>query len=221
MAAFTYTEVISPATSVTWQPGGTPTRPTTTIGSDERQAVVSLNQLMYAFNNYLAAAGGAEVPMTTGALGIGTTVTLATGAQVISINGVSAVVAAQTAQGFGALGTIPAATWGVIGVERVLAGTTTFTSAAANYTTGYATEAAAIAALPAITADRVRVGYLTILAGAGGWIAATSALAGGTGGTPATTTNYYNAVGAADTGMFSLVTQIDNPAGNVITSTVG
>ena len=77
-------------------------------------------------------------------------------------------------------------------VDAVAAGTITFQSGAANYTTGYANEAAAIAAAPAKTASKARIGYVTILATTPGWVAGTDALAGGTGGTPATTTNYYN-----------------------------
>lgn len=208
-------------TNGTWAPGVSKTRPTTTLNSDERQAVVSLNAVLSKLSGVLAALGGADVAVTTGALARGTTVTLATGAQTIAINAVSAVVAAQTAEAFGALGTIPANTWGVIGVERVLAGTTTFTSGANNYTTGYATEALAIAALPAQTADRVRVGYITVLASASGWVAGTDALAGGTGGNPATTTNYYNTDGVADTATWAAALQVGNEAGTVITSTAG
>jgi hypothetical protein len=221
MAAFTYQEVISPASPSSWGPGAASCRVTATLNSDEIQDEVSFNRFLYGMNNVLAALGGAEVPMTTGALGIGTTVTLATAAQTISINAVSVVLAAQTGQAFGALGTIPASTWGLIAVERVAAGTTTFVSASANYTTGYATEAAAIAAMPAITANRVRIGYVTILASASTWVAGTDALAGGTGGNPATTTNYYNAVGAADLGNFTNALQIANKAGTVLTSTAG
>lgn len=122
---------------------------------------------------------------------IGTTVTLAMSQGVITIAGVPVSVAAQTAQAFGALGTIPASTWGIIAIDRVAAGTTSFASGAANYTSGYTTEAAAIAAAPAKTASKARVGYVTVLASASTWIAGTDALAGGTGGNPATTTNYY------------------------------
>lgn len=208
-------------TSGSWTPGEADCRITTPVNSDQRQTQISLNALLQSLSGVLALLGGRDVPVTTGALSRGTTVTLATGAQVIGINAVSAAVAAQTAQAFGALGTIPAGTWGVIGVERVLAGTTTFTSGANNYTTGYATEALAIAALPAQTADRVLIGYLTIQGGAGGWIAGTSALAGGTGGTPAAATNYYNIPGVADTDSFTNVLQIANQSGTVLTSTVG
>jgi len=70
----------------------------------------------------------------------------------VSIQGVRTAVAASAAgTAFGALGTIPASTWGIIALNSD--GTTmTFQSGAANYTTGYTTEALAIAALPAINA---------------------------------------------------------------------
>jgi hypothetical protein len=184
-------------------------------GSTTRDELINFNQLVAnvaAIMTNVAATG----VVTPGTLARGTTVTLATGAQTIQINGVPAAVTAQTAQAFGSLGTIPASTWGLISVERVAAGTTTFVSAAANYTTGYATEAAALAAIPAITANKVRVGYLTILASASGWVAGTDALAGGTGGNPSTTTNYYN-----DPSMFGQAAltakQIGDENGVVIT----
>lgn len=102
-----------------------------------------------------------------------------------------AAVAAGTA--FGALGTIPASKWGLILAQIAADGTVTFVSAAANYTTGYDDEASAIAAVPAATAAHAVMGYVTILASASTWIAGTDALATGTGGNPADTTNYYNA----------------------------
>lgn len=208
-------------TNGTWTPDAADCRITTPVNSDIRQVAVSFNQLLTSLSGVLALLGGREVAVTTGALSRGTTVTLATGAQVIAVNAVSAAVAAQTGQAFGALGTIPASKWGVIGVERVLAGTTTFTSGASNYTTGYDTEADAIAALPAQTADKVLVGYVTVLASASTWVAGTDALEGGSGGNPATTTNYYNTTGVADTGNFTNVLQIANPAGTVLTSVLG
>jgi hypothetical protein len=208
-------------TNGTWTPDAADCRITTPVNSDIRQSAVSFNALLNALSGVFALLGGRDVAVTTGALARGTTVTLATGAQVIGINAVSAALAAQTGQAFGSLGTIPAGKWGVIGVERILNGTTTFISGADNYTTGYDTEALALAALPAQSADKVLVGYVTIQGGAGGWIAGTSALAGGTGGTPATATNYYNVTGVADTAAFANVKQIANLAGEVLTSTVG
>lgn len=201
------------------------TRPTTTLNSDERQAVVSLNALLPALTGLLAEAGGADVAVTTGALGIGSSDTnISTAAQVIAINGVRTALAAQANQATGALGTVPADTWAIIGVERVAAGTTTFTSGAANYTTGYASEELAIAALPAQTADRVRIGYITVLTEVGSpFVFGTDAFAGGATGNPASETNYYNTAGTADTTnpLWEAVFQVANPAGTVITSTAG
>jgi hypothetical protein len=168
--------------------------PTTPRESDVAALVVEHNKLIDDVSRLLAAhVGDGNITVVTPS--IGTTVTLAVPASVIQINGVATLLAALTAQGFGALGTIPAGKWGVIGAERIAAGTCTFTSGANNYTSGYNTEAEALAALPAQSADKVLVGYLTIQGGAGGWIAATSALAGGSGGTPAAATNYYPGTG--------------------------
>ena len=85
----------------------------------------------------------------------------------------------------GALGQIAANTWGVILVELNSTPTFSFT-AAFNAGAGYATEALAIAALPARTATRHYVGYVTVRADAGFvWIAGTDALQGGGSGAPA------------------------------------
>jgi hypothetical protein len=93
---------------------------------------------------------------------------------------------------FGALGTIPASTWGIIGVDAVAAGTISRSSRRGQLH------------------DRLRDGSARDRGGSGedgeqgahrlhhdpglgvDWVAGTDALAGGTGGTPATTTNYYN-----------------------------
>lgn len=185
-------------------------------GSHVYQLTMTLNYLLGAIQRLLAAAGGADVPMTTATLSIGTTVTLAVSANWISINGVNGILTAETAKAFGALGTIPTGKWGLIVVERIANSTTSFVSAAANYTTGYATEALAIAAMPAQSADKAVVGYLTILAASPGWVAGTDALAGGTGGTPATTTNYYSIPGAADQVTWANVKQITNAMGGAV-----
>lgn len=161
------------------------------VSGARRDSIINFNALMKQ-QVALALAFTSDGVLKGTALSRGTTVTLASTQCVITIAGVPVSVAAQTAQAFGALGTIPTATWGIIGVDAVAAGTITFVSGANNYTVGYATEALAIAAAPAKTASKARIGYLTILATTPGWVAGTDALAGGTGGTPATTTNYYN-----------------------------
>ena len=191
----------------------------TAAGSDMRQLTIQLNELM---NRIASMQGvlGLDGPVTTSTPSIGTTVTVACSASTITIAGVPVVVAAETAKAFGALGTIPQDTWGLIVLERVAAGTTTFVSAAANYTTGYATEALAIAAMPAKTAAKAPVGYLTVQAAdeAAGWIAGTDALALGTGGSnPAQSTNYYPIYGVADA-LFWTPSQIANAGGTVLSS---
>lgn len=227
MAAPTYSPIYTNAAGtlvgLAWTPGAAATRPVSTLNSDERQGIVSLNYTLYGMNNLLAAIAGQEVPITTSIPSRGTTVTVACSASVIYIDGVYAAVAAETAKAFGSLGTIPADTWGLIKLERIADGTTTFVSASANYTTGYATEALAIAAMPATSANEVATGFVTILASGDGWVAGTDALAGGTGGNPATTTNYYGFIGAADitTGPWALAEQVANLADTVITSTAG
>jgi len=57
----------------------------------------------------------------------------------------------------------------------------------------YATEALAIAALPACPATDTPAGYMTVLTASGvNWKAGTDALQGGSGGDPSDDTNYYN-----------------------------
>jgi hypothetical protein len=157
----------------------------------------------------------------TSPMKIGSTDTrVGTAAAVFTILGVPVVKAVSDAgTAFGALGTIPTGTWGVIALDVIAAGTVTFASGAVNYTTGYATEALAIAALPVRTAAKARMGYITILAASPGWVAQTDALAGGSSGAPATTTNYYPEPGvAAPTGLAygpnGVVTAYVSPTGS-------
>lgn len=87
----------------------------------------------------------------------------------------------------------------VITASKWAAAMLTVTSAAAatvTWTSGgaYNSEAAAIAALAAPSATSTVLGYVTVLASGSGWTAGTDALEGGTGGTAATTTNYYNSL---------------------------
>jgi hypothetical protein len=178
---------------------------TTANGSDLRQLEIQHNNLVKDIEamqraltgDYLLGWYGVGPNTAAAPLAIASTDTqVGTAAMVFTVGGVPVVKAVSNAgTTFGALGTIPASTWGVIAIDVVAAGTVTYLSGAANYTTGYATEAAAIAALPARVTVKARVGYLTILASASTWVAATDALAGGSSGNPATTTNYYPEVG--------------------------
>lgn len=206
------------STTVAW-PQAKNEKVFTTSGSDMRQMTIQFNGLcdrVIAANAVLCDCG----PITTSTPTIGTTVTIATPASYICILGVQTTVAAETAKAFGSLGTIPNGLWGLIAIERIADATTSFVSAAANYSTGYATEALAIAAMPARTASKAVTGYITVQAAAvaAGWIAGTDALAGGTGGTnPAQTTNYYGVYGINDA-LFWTNFQIANAAGTVLTS---
>lgn len=174
-------------------------------GSDLRQLEIQYNNLVKCVEQmqmaltsdafygwYGVGANSGTAPMKIGS----TDTRVGTAAMTFAIAGVPVIKAADAAgTAFGALGTIPASKWGLITLEVVAAGTVTFSSAAANYTTGYDTEAAAIAAMPPRVTVKARVGYITILASASTWVAATDALAGGSSGNPATTTNYYPATG--------------------------
>lgn len=184
-----------------------------------REEVLSTNAFFDAFALFLIALQS-DYPLNTAIPTIGTTVTMATPAQTILIAGAPTLIAAETAKAFGALGTIPASKWGLIAIDRVAAATTTFVSAAANYTTGYATEALAVAANPAKTANKARTGYITILASASTWVAGTDALTGGTGGNPATTTNYYANVGLTDVLFWPNVQRIGNTQGTELVAGV-
>lgn len=135
----------------------------------------------------------------TPALAIGSTDTqVATGLIYYAIATVlysKAAVAAGSALG---AGTIPADTWGTYSVEIGANGTIDIVAAAANFTTGYASEALARAALPATQAAHVFLGEVTILtASAQPFVGGTDSLEGGAAGNVATTTNYYQA-GQAD-----------------------
>jgi hypothetical protein len=96
----------------------------------------------------------------------------------------------------GSAATFPAATWGIALLSLNAAGTETVTWAT-NSGAGYASEALAIAALPATPADHCPLGYATVLAHASNsFTAGTDALQGGTGGHPSADTNYYNKIDA-------------------------
>lgn len=178
---------------------------TTKPGSD-------LRQLTIQWNNLVATVAAMQTGLTgdailrwygpgpnagTAPMALGSTDTrVGTAAVTMSILGVPVVKAVDNAgTAFGALGTIPASTWGLIAFEVVAAGTVTYTSAAANYSSGYATEALAIAALPARITAKARMGYCTILASASGFVVGTDSPTGGASGNPATTTNYYPVTG--------------------------
>lgn len=89
-------------------------------------------------------------------------------------------------------GTIPANQWGVYRVSVDGTGVFTIAAGAANYTTGYGSEAAAIAARPAVPTNNYDLGYFTLQTAVGlTFVAGADALQGGASGNPARDTNYY------------------------------
>lgn len=183
---------------------------TTKAGSDQRQGQIQLNQVIAdaSGQNFglstsrVLAWSSTTANNTTGTLqtmGRGSTDTaVATGALRFIITGQAASEAkaavttgtAVTAQ------TVPADTWAVYAFDIPTGGSIAMLPGAANATTGYATEALAIAACPQRVTAKARLGYITVKTAAGlAWIGATDALAGGSSGNPASQTNYYPVVG--------------------------
>ena len=125
-------------------------------------------------------------------LSVGSNTKVASTAFYFSISGGASTLKAAVAAGTALPAqTVPANKWALYRLSIIADGTITVTPAALN-TTGYNTEALAVAALPAVPANSAAMGFLTVQTAAGlAFVANTDALAGGTGGNPATTTNYY------------------------------
>lgn len=119
-------------------------------------------------------------------------VTLASTAFQYTINGVDYYkAAADTAFTATAHDVATGSKWASYKISIATNGTITITISAAN---NYASEALAIAAVPATPAGECSMGYITVKSTAGAiWDATTDALKGGTGGTPAAETNFYPA----------------------------
>lgn len=120
-------------------------------------------------------------------------VTLASTAFQYTINGIDYYkAAADTAfTGGGAHDVATGSKYASFKISINTAGTITITPSAA---LNYATEALAIAAVPATPAGECSMGYITVKSHAGAiWDATTDALQGGTGGTPSTACGYYPA----------------------------
>lgn len=89
-------------------------------------------------------------------------------------------------------GTIPLNTWGVFRVQASSSNVVSVSAGAANFTTGYANEAAAVAAVPAVTGNNWNLGYFTVQTKVGTtFVGGTDALFGGASGNIANATNYY------------------------------
>lgn len=128
---------------------------------------------------------------------------LANTAFTFNANGLNNVAKAAVAAGtaFGALGTIPADTWGVIAAFIDAGGTVSYVSGSANYSGGYGSEASALsagAASIAPPAGKCLMGLVTIKTKAAtAFIVGTDALAGGVTGNVASATFYYPIAGVA------------------------
>ncbi len=99
---------------------------------------------------------------------------------------------------------IDATEWACYQLCVVTGGTVTIERSGGAYgsTSGYATEALAVAALPTVTTNSASLGYITIEATSGAiFNATTDALAAGASGTPAETTNYYAGYGVMTAGI--------------------
>ncbi len=95
-------------------------------------------------------------------------------------------------------GTIPTDTWGAFTVYCSSGGVITVLAADDNFTTGYASEADAIAARPSDRGSAWTVGYFTVKTAVGQpFVCGTDALQGGTGGNPSSDTNYYSGTAPA------------------------
>lgn len=171
---------------------------TTMPGSDQRQMEIQHNNVVTDAQSVAMAFSGDHVfsYQTAAAnsgqgLGRGSTDTaIASGGLTFSTGGLQEKKAAVTTGTAIGAQTVPASLWASYALDIAAGGTITVTPAALN-TTGYATEALAIAAVPSRVTAKARMGHITVLASASTWIAATDALAGGATGNPATTTNYY------------------------------
>ncbi len=175
--------------------------------------------------NGYALIGGRNGMLIGSTLSRGTTVTLAATACTYNANGICNIPkAALTAQAFGALGTVPADQWAVIAMLYDSLGNVSFLSGDTNYSTGYPSEGAAVNALSGMllptTAglQTAMPGYITLKTKAAtAWIAGTDALAGGSGGNPASITNYYSTPGITLNNAM-LASPIAGAAGRVLTS---
>lgn len=205
-------------TAGTW-PQSKKEKLTAPVASDLRQTLIQLNLLMTNLST-LWAAQAAQGVVTTSLPLVGTTTTITVPTSTVIVAGVPVLLAADTNKAMSLAGgtttPIKAVKWGLFTIERVAAGTTTFVGASGN-STGFTTEALAIAAMPAITAGKTRTGYVTLVAGASDWTAGTDGLVGGSGGTVATTTNFYAVPSIYDDTAFT-ASQIATLTGTVLTS---
>ena len=127
-----------------------------------------------------------------------------TATTLFTANGVLYTLTANTNCDTGTSKTLTGSKWGAFVIDASNATTLTATWAASDY----ASEALALAAARALpfTTNQCRLGVVTVLAHASGFIAGTSALTTGTGGNVATTTNYYGLISKSIAALGSATT---------------
>lgn len=137
-----------------------------------------------------------------------------------AINGVAATLGANTNCDTGTTTTIATTKWNAFLVTVASTSSPALTATWAAAAGTYASEAAAIAALAAVTvpASSAILGYVTVQAAGSTWTAGTDALTTGTGGTPATTTTYYNDLNAGALGLPAITAAKVGNAGGVALS---
>lgn len=180
-------------------------------GSDLRQGLIQHNAVVndlaaLAFGGSLDTVWAWQTPVASSlqALGRGSTDTaVASGAFKFSVNGVPEAKAAVTTGTALTAQTVPANTWAVYAFDIASGGAITMLPGALNATTGYSSEALAIAGCPSRVTAKARMGYITVKTAVGlAFVGATDGLAGGSSGNVASTTNYYPADGVmAPTGV--------------------
>lgn len=198
------------AVATVWLPGSSgQTRYCLGITADYSAAVAALKTVT------LKRGGTASTgPYTATVLSLGSTnQNVASTAFTFAQNGgtitAKAAVTAGTAL---AAGTIPINQWGVYRFSITSAGTIVSTAGAANFTTGYASEALAIAAVPDAPAtlapvQNASMGYVTVKTKSGTtFVGGTDALATGTGGNVASATNYYPTAAIAPSTTVAVLT---------------
>ena len=164
------------------------------LSGDFVSAVVSAALRKFCGDRLLSSAGAAIGGTDTNVSTIAFTYQIGAAAGVVNTFKAKVAVAAGTA--LGALGTVPQGMAAGLLMQINAAGTISYKSAPANYGAGYATEAAALAAIEQVAPDagNALVCYVTLTTNAShAWIAGTDAFAGGASGNPAATTTYYNA----------------------------
>lgn len=191
----------------------TKSRRTTVPGQDVNDMLVQFNKLVDDVEVLRGAITGTNL-ISTPALAIGSTPTaVANGAFTFRINGVGyakAAVAAGTAPGNDV---VPEDKYGAVAFEIGVNGTVDAIEATDN-ATGYDSAALAVAGLPAVQADHVRMGYVTAMKSDGAFTFGTTEL-----GAANTTVAYTNGTLAYDAAADMTAAKVGNPAGTAISAT--